>query len=124
LIFDYCSALTGEIAVTPWREWLRTYKDHERGVHYLIEPGTQDITTQVIIDQLVKAVPELSVTQQSEWLLNWGIDALVSEGSSYWEQHKSAPDVAAMKMRSRANEAQALSSLDGLGAFSVLELNF
>jgi SAM-dependent MidA family methyltransferase len=124
LVFDYCSESTSEIAVTPWREWLRTYKDHDRGVHYLIEPGTQDITTQVMIDQLMMTVPALSVTQQSEWLHTWGIDELVSEGSSYWEQHKSAPDIAAMKMRSRVNEAQALTDRDGLGAFSVLELNF
>jgi len=124
LVFDYCSESTSEIAVTPWREWLRTYKDHDRGVHYLIEPGTQDITTQVMIDKLMEVVPELSVTQQSEWLHKWGIDDLVSEGSSYWEQHKSAPDIAAMKMRSRLNEAQALTDCDGLGSFSVLELNF
>jgi SAM-dependent MidA family methyltransferase len=124
LVFDYCSESTSEIAVTPWREWLRTYKDHDRGVHYLIEPGTQDITTQVMIDQLMEVVPELSVSHQSEWLLNLGIDELVSEGSSYWEQHKSAPDIAAMKMRSRLNEAQALTDRDGLGSFSVLELNF
>jgi SAM-dependent MidA family methyltransferase len=124
LVFDYCSESTGEIAVTPWREWLRTYKDHERGVHYLIEPGTQDITTQVMIDQMVKAVPGLSVASQAEWLRTWGIDDLVSEGSNYWEEHKSAPDVAAMKMRSRVNEAQALVDPDGLGSFSVLELNF
>jgi SAM-dependent MidA family methyltransferase len=124
LVFDYCSESTSETAVTPWREWLRTYKDHDRGVHYLIEPGTQDITTQVMIDQLMEVVPELSVSHQSEWLLNLGIDELVSEGSSYWEQHKSAPDIAAMKMRSRLNEAQALTDRDGLGSFSVLELNF
>jgi SAM-dependent MidA family methyltransferase len=123
LVFDYCSESTSEIAVTPWREWLRTYKDHDRGVHYLIEPGSQDITTQVMIDQLMLAVPCLSVTQQSEWLLNWGVDELVAEGSKYWEEHKSAPDVAAMKMHSRVNEAQALTDRDGLGAFSVLELN-
>jgi SAM-dependent MidA family methyltransferase len=123
LVFDYCSQSTSEIAVTPWREWLRTYKEHERGSHYLLQPGTQDITTQVVIDQLMNAIPDLAVTRQSEWLESWGIDELVSEGSRYWEEHKSAPDIAAMKMRSRANEAQALSSLDGLGAFSVLELN-
>jgi hypothetical protein len=39
----------------------------------------------------------------------------------YWEVHKSAPDIAAMKMRSRANEAEALTNLDGLGAFIVFE---
>jgi hypothetical protein len=35
----------------------------------------------------------------------------------------SIEDIAAMKMRSRANETQSLSSRDGLGVFSVLELN-
>jgi len=123
LIFDYCSDSTSEIAVSPWREWLRTYKDHVRGVHYLLEPGTQDITTQVMIDQLMDSVSGLTVCKQSDWLLNWGIDELVSEGSKYWEEHKSAPDIAAMKMRSRLNEAEALVGPDGLGAFSVLELN-
>ena len=123
LVFDYCSESTGEIAVTPWREWLRTYKDHKRGSHYLLEPGSQDITTQVLVDQMVKAVPGLSVTQQSEWLHTMGIDELVSEGNKYWDEHKSAPDIYAMKMRSRFNEAQALISQDGLGAFSVLEIN-
>jgi SAM-dependent MidA family methyltransferase len=124
LVFDYCSESTSEIAVTPWREWLRTYKNHERGEHYLLEPGSQDITSQVMVDQLMVAIPELVVAKQSDWLDHWGIYDLVSEGAKYWEQHKSSPDVLALKMRSRANEAQALSSLDGLGAFSVLELNF
>ena len=124
LVFDYCSESTSEIAITPWREWLRTYKTHERGLHYLLESGTQDITTQVMVDQLMKTVPGLSVTLQSDWLRRWGIDDLVSEGTQYWDKHKSAPDIAAMKMRSRVNEAQALTDRDGLGAFSVLELNF
>jgi SAM-dependent MidA family methyltransferase len=124
LVFDYCSQSTSEIVVTPWREWLRTYKDHERGFHYLIEPGSQDITTQVMIDQMMKAVPGLSVASQAEWLRTWEIGDLVAEGSRYWEEHKSAPDIAAIKMRSRINEAHALTDRDGLGAFSVLELNF
>ena len=123
LIFDYCSQSTSEIAVSPWREWLRTYKEHERGVHYLIEPGTQDITTQVMIDQLSSTLPGLSANTQAEWLQTWGIGELVSEGSRYWEEHKSSPDVVALKMRSRANESLALITQDGLGGFSVLELN-
>jgi len=123
LVFDYCSESTGEIAVTPWREWLRTYREHERGVHYLLDPGSQDITTQVMIDQLMQVVPSLSVANQSEWLNSYGIGELVSEGMEYWEAHKSSPDIAAMRMRSRSNEAQALTSHDGLGAFSVLELD-
>ena len=123
LVFDYCSESTSEIAVTPWREWLRTYKEHERGVHYLLYPGSQDITAQVMIDQLRDAVLDLSFSKQSEWLNNWGIQELVSEGMQYWEGHKSSPDVAAMKMRSRVNEAEALTSQDGLGAFWAIVLN-
>ena len=124
LVFDYCSESTGEIAVSPWREWLRTYKDHERGVHYLLDPGTQDITTQVMIDQLSSALPGLSASTQAEWLQTWGIGELVSGGRRYWEEHKSSPDVVALKMHSRANESLALTTQDGLGGFSVLELNY
>jgi SAM-dependent MidA family methyltransferase len=122
LVVDYCSESTSEIAVTPWREWLRTYKEHERGAHYLLEPGTQDITTQVMVDQLMETVLGLSVTLQTEWLRRWGIDDLVSEGTQYWDKHKSAPDIAAMKMRSRANEALQLTSETGIGSFSVIEI--
>jgi SAM-dependent MidA family methyltransferase len=123
LVFDYCSESTSEIAATPWREWLRTYKNHERGLHYLLEPGTQDITTQVMIDQLMMEVPALSVTQQSEWLHTWGIDELVDEGSRYWEENKSAPDVTALKMRSREIEAKVLTESNELGSFSVIEVS-
>jgi SAM-dependent MidA family methyltransferase len=123
LVFDYCSESTSEIAVTPWRDWLRTYKDHERGVHYLIEPGSQDITTQVMIDQMMNVVPGLSVASQAEWLHTWGIYDLVSEGGDYWEEHKSAPDVAAMKMRSRANELGTLNKMSESGSFIAISLN-
>jgi SAM-dependent MidA family methyltransferase len=123
LIFDYCSDSTSEIAVSPWRDWLRTYKDHGRGEHYLVNPGSQDITVQVMLDQLQNSFPTLAISRQSEWLKHWGIEQLVDEGSQYWENHKHAPNVAAMKMRSRSNEAEALVDPDGLGAFSVLELN-
>ena len=122
LVFDYCSESTSEISVTPWREWLRTYKNHERGEHYLLEPGSQDITSQVMIDQLMDAVPGLSVTKQSDWLQHWGIQELVSEGEKYWEQHKSSPDVFSLKMRSRGNEAHLIADSAGIGAHSVLEL--
>jgi SAM-dependent MidA family methyltransferase len=94
-----------------------------RGEHYLLEPGSQDITSQVMIDQLMEAVPGLSVIPQAEWLQTWGIGELVSEGSKYWEERKSSPDIVALKMRSRANESLALTIQEGLGGFSVLELN-
>jgi len=70
----------------------------------------------------MQVVPSLSVANQSEWLNSYGIGELVSEGMEYWEAHKSSPDIAAMKMRSRANEAEALTDRDGFGSFSVLEI--
>ena len=121
LVFDYCSESTSEIAVTPWREWLRTYKEHERGVHYLLDVGTQDITVQVMVDQLMKTIPGLSVTLQSDWLRRWGIDDFVAEGTQYWDNNKSAPDVAAIKMHSRQIEAATLLGERGFGKFSSME---
>jgi len=47
---------------------------------------------------------------------------LVREGSDYWESMKHAPDVAAMKMRSRSAETVLLSDNDGLGSFCALNM--
>jgi SAM-dependent MidA family methyltransferase len=115
LLFDYCSASTVDISLTPWREWLRTYRDQGRGTHYLSDPGSQDITTQVMLDQLPAG---FAASTQADFLKQWGIDDLVSEGNTYWENIKHAPDIAAMKMRSRSNEAEILK---GFRTFVVLE---
>ena len=117
LLFDYCSASTAEMALTPWREWLRTYRDQGRGTHYLTDPGSQDITAQVMLDQLPAGFASLT---QADFLKQWGIDELVREGVDHWEKLKHAPDVAAMKMRSRSSEATSLTDLSGLGAFNAL----
>ncbi len=120
LVFDYCTPLTAMAAAQPWREWLRTYVGHEKGQHYLHIPGRQDITTQVMIDQLAAVkVPE-SVRSQSQFLQLWGIDELVAEGKAAWEAGAAAPNVAAMKMRSRITESAALLDPNGLGSFTAL----
>jgi SAM-dependent MidA family methyltransferase len=117
LLFDYCTDTTAEVAAIPWREWLRTYKDHERGGHYLLAPGSQDITAQVVLDQLSGGYEAMS---QAQFLSQWGIDDLVREGVAYWENMTGAPDIAALKMRSRKLEAQSLLDRNGLGGFSAL----
>jgi SAM-dependent MidA family methyltransferase len=122
LVFDYCSESTSEIALSPWREWLRTYKDHERGKHYLLDPGSQDITTQVMIDQLRETIPTITFSTQSIWLENWGISGLVENGLKYWNDRKASPDVEAIKMISRSKEAPILTSERGLGSFGVISL--
>jgi SAM-dependent MidA family methyltransferase len=117
LLFDYCSASTAEMALSPWREWLRTYRDQGRGTHYLSDPGSQDITAQVMLDQLPAGFASLT---QADFLKHWGIDELVREGADYWEKLKHAPDVAAMKMRSRSSEATSLADSSGLGGFNAI----
>jgi SAM-dependent MidA family methyltransferase len=122
VVVDYCTPATGLLARRPWREWLRTYRGHERGEHYLRSPGSQDITVEVAIDQLVAGVGEPdAVRSQSQFLQRWGIDALVEEGRQVWEAHASRPDLAAMKMRSRISESAALLDPTGLGNFTVVE---
>ncbi len=113
---DYGST-TADLAARPYREWLRTYRRNERGEHYLRAAGTQDITTEVAVDQLPTPA---SVTTQAEWLRTWGIGELVDDGKRIWRERASAPDVAALRMRSRVGEAEALLDPDGLGAFVVL----
>lgn len=121
LAFDYCTALTAEVAHMPWREWLRTYSAHARGSHYLRDVGLQDITTQVCIDQLAAVREPHAVRTQSQFLKLWGIDDLVAEGRRAWEAAAAAPNLSAMKMRSRVSESEALLDMSGLGAFTVLE---
>jgi SAM-dependent MidA family methyltransferase len=118
VLFDYFVPTTAELAARPWRQWLRTYRAHDRGGHYLAMPGSQDITTEVAIDQL--PVPD-SVRSQSQWLQLHGIDELVAAGKRYWEAHAARPDLVAMTMRSRVSESEALLDPAGLGAFTVLE---
>ena len=118
VVFDYAVPTTAELARRPWRSWLRTYRAHERGGHYLRDVGQQDITSDVCIDQLP---PPDAVRTQAQFLRRWGIDELVEDGRSAWEAAAHAPDLAALRMRSRAREAEALLDVGGLGSFQVLE---
>jgi SAM-dependent MidA family methyltransferase len=117
VVFDYCSN-TASMATRPWREWLRTYRQHERGEHYLKAVGEQDITCEVALDQL--PLPD-AVRTQAQWLALHGIDELVAEGRAVWAERSAIGDLAALKARSRVREAEALIDPDGLGAFTVAE---
>ncbi len=120
IIFDYC--MTSEIALTKqWRDWLRTYRQHKLGGHYLAQPGEQDITSHVMIDQLEMIAKPTSISRQADWLIERGLNTLVDEGRTYWQAHAAKPDLQAIKMRSRISESESLCALDGLGSFTVLE---
>lgn len=121
VLIDYCSSTTAEVASMPWREWLRTYAQQQRGGHYLKNVGEQDITTQVCIDQLASVREPDAVRTQAQFLQLWGIDELVEEGRTRWAEAAAAPTLEAIKMRSRITEADALLDPTGLGNFMVLE---
>ncbi len=124
VLIDYAAPSTASLAMRPWREWLRTYRDHQRGDHYLVDPGSQDITAEVAVDQLTAEIGELSsVRTQRQFLQRWGIDELVSEGQRIWSEQAARPTVAALTMRSRVREAEALCDPAGLGAFFVMEID-
>ena len=112
--FDYCTLTTSELMGRPWREWLRTYRAHAPGEHYLRLAGAQDITTQVCIDQLPAP---LRIDTQASFLRRFGIGELVEEGRRAWAAAAARPDLAALQMRSRLREAEALIEPDGLGGF-------
>lgn len=118
LVIDYGVALTAELAMRPWRDWLRTYRSNERGDHYLRGPGTQDITTDVPFDQLPE--PD-SLRTQAQFLQLRGIEELVEEGKRVWTEQAARPGLEAMKMRSRISESEALLDVGGLGSFLVAE---
>lgn len=117
VVFDYCST-TESMAARPWPEWLRTYRDHQRGKHPLADPGGQDITVEVAVDQL--PVPDEN-SAQADWLRRWGIDDLVEEGKRIWQERAHLGDLQAIRARSRVGEAEALCDPAGMGAFRVLE---
>lgn len=114
---DYVTPRTESLIGEPWRSWLRTYRGHERGSHYLRDPGTQDITVQVCLDQLPE--PD-QIRSQAQFLQRWGIEELVAEGRAAWVAAARAPGLDALRMRSRIREAEAVLDPGGLGGFDVL----
>ena len=122
VLVDYSTATTAALAGRPYREWLRTCRGHERGSHYLRDAGLQDITNEVALDQLFAVAGEPdAVRTQAQFLQRWGIDDLVEQGRQFWSANAARPTVAALTMRSRVREAEALLDPDGLGAFTVVE---
>lgn len=119
VVIDYALS-TADMAMVDQSQWLRTYRSHERSGSPLDAPGSRDITCDVAVDQLSLVRRPTENIAQRDWLVALGIDELVEEGRRIWAEKASAPDVAAMRARSRVNEAEALCDPDGLGAFRVL----
>ncbi len=116
--WDYCST-TADLAARPPDEWLRTYRGHRRGGSPLDAPGSQDVTVEVCLDQLASVRAPSSVSSQADWLRAHGIEVLLAEAQA--AAPGPARDLAALRVRSRLNEAPALLEPSGLGGFAVAE---
>ncbi len=121
VVLDYGSR-TATLASRPWRTWVRTYRGQQRGGHPFAAIGTQDVTVEVALDQLVASNGSpVADRSQAEWLRERGLDALVAEARTA-DVDLAGPDaLAAMRLRSRLPEAEALTDPAGLGGFRVWE---
>lgn len=120
VLIDYADR-SPSLVNRPSREWLRTYRGHERGGDPLEAVGLQDVTCEVDIDQLARIRQPDLVRTQAELLAAHGIEELVAEGRAIWAERGHLGDLAALKGRSRVREAEALCDPAGLGAFTALE---
>lgn len=114
--FDYART-TSEMAALEQHEWLRTYRGQQPGVHPLQDPGLQDITCDVALDQL----PTAHTSTQAEFLERFGIDDIRAEAQRVWEANAADGGMTAMKARSELSEIDALTDPNGLGGFTVFE---
>jgi len=125
LLLDYAAEL--DEMLERGTGWLRTYRAHEPGSDPLQDPGSQDITADVLLPTLRRDalragfVVELVATQAA-WLRSVGIDDLVEEGRQIWDAGAARGDLAALAGRSRSTEAAALTDPAGLGAHTVVVL--
>jgi SAM-dependent MidA family methyltransferase len=115
------------VAVSRSPEWLRTFRQHERGDDPLRDPGSQDITADIVRSQLERAARtagfQLVEDQtQAAWLHDLGLEALVESGRRTWQAGAHRGDLHAIAGRSLGNEAAALTDPAGLGAHRVVML--
>ncbi len=121
ILIDYMA----EIAELPTRPWLRTYRENDRGMPPLVAPGMQDITADVVVENVLAATHGFRLsahTTQAAWLRGLGIDDLADEGARQWREGAHRGDLDALAGRSRVHEAAALTDPAGLGAHHVIAL--
>jgi SAM-dependent MidA family methyltransferase len=124
VVIDY-AATGAELVERGERGWLRTYRDHDRGVGPLVAPGEQDITIDVPVEYLVHAAGRVGFhlsteTTQRDWLRGLGLETVVAEAREQWDARAHVGDLEAVRHRSRVSEGAALVDPSGLGAHRVL----
>jgi SAM-dependent MidA family methyltransferase len=128
IAFDYMDDARGILERGGADGWLRTYRAHARGGAPLDAPGTQDITADVVREQLRHAARRSGFTiaadeAQADWLRGLGIEELAEAGRREWETRAHIGDLEALAGRSRVTEASALTDPAGLGAHRAVTLS-
>jgi SAM-dependent MidA family methyltransferase len=123
VVVDYADDLAG-IAERGEGGWLRTYRGHTQGAPPLAAPGADDVTCDVVTEQVRAAARRagfrpVAETTQAAWLESLGLDALVRDARDRWEAGRSRGDLDALAARSVVTEAAALRDMGGLGAHRV-----
>jgi SAM-dependent MidA family methyltransferase len=124
VVIDYVDDVAGLVERGPGG-WLRTYRAHDRGGPPLDAPGEQDLTADVVREQLVHAARASGFTlesdvSQADWLRELGVDDLAESGRRTWEERAHVGDLDALAARSRVVEAAALTDAAGLGGHRVV----
>jgi SAM-dependent MidA family methyltransferase len=125
LLVDYVVPMAEIVERSP--HWLRTFAAQQRGVDPLEAPGTQDLTADVVTQQLERASQRAglqwaSIDTQADWLTGLGLDEVVAQARATWSERAHIGDLEALMARSWVNEAAALSDPSGLGSFAVVRL--
>ncbi|HEX4776143.1 MAG TPA: SAM-dependent methyltransferase [Acidimicrobiia bacterium] len=123
VVVDYADDLA-TLAARGEDGWLRTYRGHGRGASPLADPGADDVTCDVVVEQVHAAARRagfrpVAETTQAEWLDDVGVDAFVRAARGRWDAGRSRGDLDALAARSIVTEAAALRDPGGLGAHRV-----
>ena len=119
LVVDYATTID-ELGSRPW---LRTYRAHSSGTDPLDAPGEQDITADVVLEQLDAASPFALVAPRPPGRLAARARASTTSWPRVAGSGTRAPavgDLDALAGRSRIGEAAALTDPGGLGAHRVV----
>ena len=120
VVVDYART-TAEMAAVAPGAWLRTYRRGGPGADPLRDPGSQDITADVAVDQLALVRPPTRTADQASWLAAHGLAELEADAARRWREGAAVGGLDALAARSRVGEAAALRDPSGLGAFTVAE---
>ena len=121
VVFDYMTT-TAEMAARPWRRLAADLSRPRAGRHTARRPREPGHHLRCRARPARGGASAAAVvSDQRTFLSRHGIDGLVEEGRAAWEAGAARGDLAAIQGRSRVREAEALTDIDGLGAFTVAE---